>query len=53
MIINYFRIAFRHLYKNRIFSMSLITALVISFATISFRTIKAAKANPVSSLRSE
>jgi putative ABC transport system permease protein len=36
-----------------VFLLSLATALLIAFSTISFRAMKAAKANPVNSLRSE
>ena len=65
MLKNYFKIAIRNISKNKVFAFINVLglaigiseagamALVIAICTISFQAIKAAIANPVSSLRSE
>ena len=50
MIRNFFKIAFRNLKKNKVFSIINILGLAVG---ISFQAIKSAIANPVTSLRSE
>lgn len=61
MIKNYFKIAWRNLWKNKIYSainiiglaVEVLAALIITCIAVGFQSIKAALANPVKSLRTE
>jgi hypothetical protein len=59
MLLNYIKITWRHLWKNKTFSAINITGLSLgiacasALATVSYQAIKAALLNPVVSLKQE